>query len=63
MDKENKTEQELEAYTAPPIVGDGPVEISPRGTPIFSTKLRYFLLHIAMLGIGCVSPEFQYNDV
>ncbi|XP_034833208.2 collagen and calcium-binding EGF domain-containing protein 1-like [Maniola hyperantus] len=31
LEKENRTEQELEAYTAPPIIGEGPVEISPRG--------------------------------
>nr|XP_026493166.1 collagen and calcium-binding EGF domain-containing protein 1 isoform X1 [Vanessa tameamea] len=31
LEKERKIEQELEAYTAPAIVGAGPVEISPRG--------------------------------
>ncbi|XP_072938128.1 uncharacterized protein [Epargyreus clarus] len=32
LEKESKTEQELEAYTAPSIVGnDGPVDISPNG--------------------------------
>ncbi|CAH0718127.1 unnamed protein product, partial [Brenthis ino] len=31
LEKESKIEQDLEAYTAPPVVGADPIEISPHG--------------------------------